>query len=244
MNKTKTLLFTGLAAAVMFAGQAYAIQLNEPPPPGWILNLDGQPVAQNPQRYVQYTAYFFAAQTTTHITFAMRDDTFDAISLDTIAVADVNNSSINLIRNGGFEDGTAPSGGNASAPVDWQYLDPYGALAYSTVSCGGGGQGGSNCSWGSGAVGAYDLITQPIATVIGDEYQVSFWALGPDEGHHWQELNTNGPDTEGNAFNIVAYAGSIPSRAVPEPAALGMFGIGVLLIGGFFTLRRREQWQA
>jgi hypothetical protein len=31
--------------------------------------------------------------------------------------------------------------------------------------------------------------------------------------------------------------------AVPEPAALGMLGLGVLLIGGFGTLRRREQRQ-
>jgi len=27
---------------------------------------------------------------------------------------------------------------------------------------------------------------------------------------------------------------------VPEPAVLGMFGLGMLLIGGFATLRRRS----
>jgi hypothetical protein len=32
--------------------------------------------------------------------------------------------------------------------------------------------------------------------------------------------------------------------SVPEPAALGMFGLGVLLIGGFVKLRRREQRQS
>ena len=30
-------------------------------------------------------------------------------------------------------------------------------------------------------------------------------------------------------------------KAVPEPAVFGMFGLGVLLIGGFTTLRRRDQ---
>jgi len=244
MNKTKILFFAGLAVAAMLAGQARATTLNEPPPPGWIINLDGQPVPTNPVHYVQYTTYFFAMQTTTYITFAMRNDTFDSTFLDTIAVTDVGNPGVNLIQNGDFEDGTAPSGGYANAPVDWYYRNPYGALDNSSVACGGYGQSGSGCAWGSGAIGAYDLITQSIATAMGDEYQLSFWAMGPDEGTHWNAICCTGPGAEGNAFNIVAYAGDIPTRAVPEPAELGMFGFGLLLIGGFFTLRRREERQA
>lgn len=38
------------------------------------------------------------------------------------------------------------------------------------------------------------------------------------------------------SFTIV-----IPTYNTAEPAALGMFGFGVLLLGGFFALRHREQ---
>lgn len=240
MNNTKTLLFAGLAAAAMFAGQAYATPvLGGTAPPGWVINLNGQPNIRNPARYVQYTADFVATKTTTHITFALRNDTFETFYLDNIAVSDINSSSVNLVLNGGFEGGTAPSGGNASAPMNWQYLDPYGAFLGSTLDCGGSpGQGGSSCAWSGGAERAYDLITQPIATAIGDEYQISFWAQGPDEGAYWNEFPSS-VDQEGIAFNIAAYVGSIPPRPVPEPAALGMFGMGVLLTGALVTLRRR-----
>lgn len=250
MNKTKTLLFTGLAAAAMFAGQACAtpvIDPGEPPPPGWVLNLNGQRDYNTPfPHYVQYTAYFTATQTTTHITFALLDSTFDSFSLDNIAVAQLNSPGVNLIQNGGFEGGTAPSGGNASAPVDWQYLNPSGLLESGSVSCSR-GPGGHPCAWTPGAGLAYDFITQSIPTALFDTYQISFLAEGPDEGSYWQELNTvsgRPPQPEGNSFNIAVYPGSIPTPAVPEPPALGMFGLGVLLIGGFFTLRSREQRQA
>lgn len=252
MNITKTMLFTGLAAAAMFASQACATPVNGgTAPPGWIINLDGQPNTMNPVHYVQYSANFIATKTTTHITFALRNDTFDGFSLDNIAVADLNSSSVNLVRNGGFEDGAATSGGNTRAPVNWQYLSPYGALwgpgnssdLYCSSGVGGGGQGGSRCAWTGGAFKAYDLITQPITTAIGDEYQISFWAEGTDEGHWWNETPSPG-DQEGDSFNIVAYVGSLPPRPVPEPAALGMFGLGVLFVGGLLTLRRREQQKA
>lgn len=237
-----------LAAGVFLApGVGHAtpsIDFGVPPPPGWLLNLNGKSWPINPDRYVQYTAYFLAAQTTTHITFALTDSTFDEFFLDNILVANVDNPSINLVRNGGFEGGTAPSGGNPGAPVDWQYLNPYGVYYRSSLWCGGVGQGGSSCAWTPGFDQAYDFITQPIATVIGDEYQINFWAQGPDEGDRWNELNGNGdwPEFEGDSFNIIVYAGSVP--AVPEPEALGTFAFGVLLIGGFLALRHREYRQA
>jgi len=43
------------------------------------------------------------------------------------------------------------------------------------------------------------------------------------------------------SFTILAVGSSTP---VPEPAALGTFGLGMLLTGGFLTLRRRGQRQA
>lgn len=245
MDKMHALLFAGLAATAMFAGQARATPVSgfSPiPPPGWVFNLAGRSVPMNPGRYVQYTATFTAWQATTNITFALTDSTFDYFFLDNIGVADVDNPGVNLIRNGGFEDGVAPSGGNPYAPVDWQYLNPYGVYDQGFVSDGL-GQGGSSHAWAPDSAPVYDFITQPIATVIGDRYQLSFWALGPDEGNRWREMNGNNdwPLIEGDSFDIIAYAGDIPrpTPALPEPAALGMFGFGVLLIGGFLALRLR-----
>jgi hypothetical protein len=57
----------------------------------------------------------------------------------------------------------------------------------------------------------------------------SFASLGVTPGTYTWTWGT-GAD---QSFTLVA--------AVPEPAALGMFGLGVLLIGGFVKLRRREQ---
>ena len=46
-----------------------------------------------------------------------------------------------------------------------------------------------------------------------------------------------GPGIDGT---VTGFSGSLtPTRAVPEPAALGMFGAGVLLLGLFAGLRRR-----
>lgn len=238
MTKTKTLLFTGLAAAAMLAGQAYAGPINEPPPPGWILSLSGLPLPHS--AYTQYTVDFTATQAMTNISFALRDDPA-FISLDNIIVANTLSPSTNLILNGGFEDGVATSGGNADAPVDWSYLNTFGAAFGGVVRCDGGGQGGSSCEWYDGAVQAYDGITQGIATTIGDTYSISFWAVENNSDPNWSELSTNGDvtGTGGNGINITVYAGAIPHRAVPEPAELGMFGLGALLIGMFMGLRRR-----
>lgn len=249
MNTSKLLLCAGLAAAAMLAGPACATPVNyppyygEPPPPNWILNLDGQPNLGVNGQYVQYTAIFFAGQTTTHITIGLTDSMQDLFFLDNVVVASLTNPGVNLVRNGGFEDGTAPSGGNPNAPVDWRYWNPYEVSYQSSLWCDHVGQGGSNCAWAPGFDQAYDFISQPIATVVGDWYQVSFWAQGPEEGNHWQGVNQSCcfPRFEGDSFNIVVYAGRLPTGAAPEPSVSGMFGLGLLLIGGFFVLRRREQ---
>ncbi|HTH67948.1 PEP-CTERM sorting domain-containing protein [Rhodanobacter soli] len=63
-------------------------------------------------------------------------------------------------------------------------------------------------------------------------YNANFASLGVTPGTYTWTWGT-GAD---QSFTLVA--------AVPEPAALGMFGLGVLLIGGFIKLRRREQRQS
>ena len=235
---TKVVSLLCAAAAVTFSAQAYATPVNEAPPPGWILSLSGQPL---PSAYTQYTVDFTATDALTNITFALRDDPA-FIYLDNIFVSDSNDPSLNLVQNGGFEGGTATSGGNGSAPLDWQYLNIYGALDGGAVQCGSTGQSGSNCAWEDGAVQAYDGITQGIATTIGDTSQISFWAYDDSGNLNWSELSTNGDttDTRGNGINITVYAeNGVPVLNVPEPAALGMFGFGLLLLGGFAALRRR-----
>ncbi|MEP7185706.1 MAG: PEP-CTERM sorting domain-containing protein [Rhodanobacter sp.] len=47
----------------------------------------------------------------------------------------------------------------------------------------------------------------------------------------------NGAD---QSFTLTTMTGTIPT-GVPEPAALALFGLGVMLVGGFVTLRRRER---
>lgn len=243
MHRMKALVLVGLTAAAMFAGQAYATAVNEAPPPNWILSLSGQPI---PTGYTQYTVDFTATDAFTNITFALRDDPA-YIYLDNISVASLLDPGTNLIQNGGFEGGNATTGGNASAPVDWQYLNIYGATYGGEVTCNNEGQGGSNCAWYDGAVQAYDGITQGINTIIGQTYQISFWTYENSGQADWSEFSTNGDttDTGGNGINLAVYAtNGIPKAAVPEPAALGMFGFGMLLVGGFFTLRRREPQSA
>ena len=56
----------------------------------------------------------------------------------------------------------------------------------------------------------------------------------------WEDLPFGASDLDYNDF-IVEVESVHP---VPEPAVLGMFGLGVLLLGGFTVLRRRRSYQA
>lgn len=235
MNRTKIGLLIGVAVAFGVAGAAYADPTNLGPPPGWIDNLSGGALPLT--GYQQYTTSFVATQASTNITFAFRDDPA-FIHFDNAFVANSSSPATNLLLNSGFETGDL---------TDWTYVNQYGAAFGGQVLYNPGqGQGGSNYFWYNGAVQAYDAITQAISTTIGDTYSISFWAMedNPVGDTNWSELSTNGivTGTGGNGINITVYAGAIPPPTnVPEPAALGMFGFGALLIGGFLGLRRRFQ---
>lgn len=54
----------------------------------------------------------------------------------------------------------------------------------------------------------------------------------------WEDLPAGRSDMDYNDFVVLVE--SIHPNTVPEPAALRMFGLGVLLIGGFSVLRRRS----
>lgn len=57
-------------------------------------------------------------------------------------------------------------------------------------------------------------------------------------GYDFLYFTPLGPGS-GDAYDANVLLASVKYTTVPEPAALGMFGLGLLLIGGFVGLRRR-----
>ena len=55
----------------------------------------------------------------------------------------------------------------------------------------------------------------------------------------WEDVTHSNSDLDYNDFMVLITAN--PRQNVPEPAVLGMFGLGVLMIGGFAALRRRRE---
>src|ERR1017187_4586863 len=145
--------------------------LNYPPPPGAILDLNGTPIPGGGDgTYQQYSVNFTASLANTAITFAFRDDP-QYISFVNASVADLTNPNGNLLVNGDFSGGTYTDNGNPYTPVGWTYTNTY--------SAGAGGVVRSGCSpfdycWYDGAIQAYDLISQTIPTQVGDIYQITF----------------------------------------------------------------------
>ena len=234
MNMPKKLLLG--AGAVLLATQAFALSCppgNPPtncaPPTGAILDLNGTPV---PHQYTQYFTSFVATGTTTNLSFAFREDPA-FLYLDDVSVTTGVGS--NLLLNPGFELG--PVGANR--PTDWTFLNSFGATFAGVVS-NVGAHSGTNAYY-DGAVQAYDGITQGIATIIGDTYNVSFWLNDNGGLTTFSRLSTNGnvTGTGGNGIDLLVYGGAIPTLPpIPEPPLYVLMGVGLATIG---WLRRRRQ---
>lgn len=213
-----------LAVAAGFAGAAWAAPINEPPPSGAILDLNGGLIPHGPPQ--TYTVDFTSSVSNTAITFAFREDPA-FIFLFNSSVVDLTTSSGNLLRNSDFSGGTYTNNGNSATPTSWTYANIYGASAGGIVtsSCG----YGSYC-WHDGAVQAYDAISQSISTTIGDLYQVSFSATDNSGLTDWSRVSTNGNVTGsgGNGADILVYA----QAGLPPAACAGAPGVNIKASAG------------
>jgi hypothetical protein len=225
-----TSILAGVALAAMAAGAAVAGPINQDEPSGnVILDLNG---TVDHHAYTQYFASFTATDASTNLTFAFREDPA-FLFLDDVVLT--HGGGPNLVTNGGFEDG--PNG--ASAPNSWTYLNAFGASFGGVVS--GNNPHSGSLNYYDGAVQAYDAITQNIATVSGEQYDLSFWLADNSDTDIYRRVSTNGDvtDTGGNGINLVVYAGGIPVRSgTPEPATWGLMLVG---FGGLGAMLRRRK---
>jgi hypothetical protein len=205
--------------------------MNEPPPAGAILDLNGKPIV--PKTAETYTVDFTGAAADTTIAFAFRDDPA-FIEFTNASVVDLTTQSGNLLKNGGFSLGVNTDAHGISHPKDWTYTNISGVSfgGYVSTNCG----GGAYC-WMDGAVRGYDEISQAIATTIGNTYQVSFTATEISGLTNWARFSTNGNKTDagGNGLDILAFE----RPPIPEPSTWGMMLVGFAALG-YLGYRRRE----
>ncbi|HEY1781404.1 MAG TPA: PEP-CTERM sorting domain-containing protein [Roseiarcus sp.] len=231
---------TLIAAGLFFAGAAQAENLLPPAGP-LALNLAGQPL---PTSYTEYSASFTASSSSSIVTFVFRHDPGWFAFDDASVIA--SGGSTNLLSDGGFEGGIG----------SWSYFAQSGVSHTGFVGDVGTVVGGIPWSapvhsgahdWLDGSTEGYDGLSQTIATVAGQAYEITFWLdqrlTQPVTASIFKELSDNGDSgVRGNGIDALVYAGdALPSTtepltpSVPEPSVWVLMTVGF----GFLGLRVR-----
>jgi hypothetical protein len=223
-----------LAIAVLTLSASRAAMAGAPPP-GAILDLNGQPepytiipgsgAPAGPVPGAEpslASVNFTAGAPQTDITLAFADQNH-AIWIWDATLVDTASPAVNLLANtnGNFAGGTYTSNGNSQTPVDWTYTNFSGTLTYA-----GGVPPSADCfSSAFAAVAAntscliegnngYDGLTQAVSTTAGHTYTLAFY---------YGTADPNAVFSANGNVDVLAYA-----TPVPLPAAAWLLLCGLL----------------
>jgi hypothetical protein len=243
MRFVATLALATISATVTI-GAARA-DINYAPPPGAILDLNGQPVPS--ATYQLYSTTFTAQSTSTYVTFAFRNDPgffgFDDASVTAAG------SSLNLLSNPGFD--TPPNDGTEQPWKDYGQV----GVTYTGVILPSQGASGltprsGHYFWYDGSTGGYDFLYQQIATELDQTYTVQFYLSqattqgGVPPITTFSDICTNGQTgTSCNGADALVYAGdslpsTVPPTGTPEPETSGLLAAGIAGLAVFARRRR------